>query len=53
MSYSIDENCISCGKCEKQCLDDAIYIGDDQFYNRFIKNVLTADYAWDIALLMQ
>ena len=30
MSFSIDENCISCGKCEKQCLDDAIYIGDDQ-----------------------
>ena len=31
MNYRIDENCISCGKCEKQCLDDAIYIGDDQF----------------------
>jgi len=31
MSYYIEDNCISCGKCEKQCFDNAIYIGDDQF----------------------
>ena len=37
MSYNIDENCISCGKCEKQCLDDAIYIGDDQFLIDLLK----------------
>ena len=31
MNFYITENCISCGKCEKQCIDEAIYVGDDQF----------------------
>jgi len=31
MNFYIEENCISCGKCEKQCIDEAIYAGDDQF----------------------
>lgn len=31
MSFLINSSCISCGKCEKQCPESAIYLGDDQF----------------------
>ena len=32
MSLIINNTCISCGKCEKTCSDDAISIGDDQYF---------------------
>lgn len=31
MTFKIIDSCISCGKCENQCPENAIYIGDDQF----------------------
>ncbi len=31
MSYKITEECINCGACEPECLNETIYIGDDWY----------------------